>query len=242
MRNFSPVTKIRKAIGSPGSFVSEIPSSIFYELGKITYYVILSGLILILAVVPVASIVFPFSIGSKIKKTNIRVIAATNKDLKAMVEKEEFREDLFYRLNVFPIYIPPLRERKGDIPLLLNHFLELYSLKTGTPTKKFAKRAVDALMKYHWPGNVRELENLVERLCTVTRKKIIYIQDVYSPNLGLKKYRGQKLKDAVGNFERKYVLDVLESVDWSRKKAAERLGIHRNTLLDKMNELDIKIE
>jgi DNA-binding NtrC family response regulator len=174
-------------------------------------------------------------------KVNVRFVASSNKSLKQLIDKGIFREDLYYRLNVFPIKLPPLRARKGDIPLLLNHFLELYAFKTGTPVKKFAKRAVDALTKYHWPGNVRELENLVERLCTVTRKKLIYIQDVYSPNLGLKKYRGQKLKDAVGTFERKYILDVLENVEWSRKKAAERLGIHRNTLLEKMNELDIKL-
>ena len=174
-------------------------------------------------------------------KVDVRFVASSNKSLKQLIDKGVFREDLYYRLNVFPIKLPPLRERKSDIPLLLNHFLERYSLKTGAPVKKFAKRAVDALMKYHWPGNVRELENLVERLCTVTRKKIIYIQDIYSPNLGLKKYKGQKLKDAVSSFERKYILDILENVEWSRKRAAERLGIHRNTLLEKMNELDIKI-
>ena len=173
-------------------------------------------------------------------KVDVRFVASSNKILKQLIDKGVFREDLYYRLNVFPIKLPALRERKGDIPILLNHFLELYSLRMGGPVKKFAKRAVDALVKYHWPGNVRELENLVERLYTVTRKKIIYVQDVYSPNLGLKNYRGQKLREAVSAFEKKYIKDVLESVEGSRKKAADRLGIHRNTLLEKMTELDIK--
>lgn len=173
-------------------------------------------------------------------KVDVRFVASSNKGLIDLIEKGFFREDLFYRLNVFPIMIPPLRERKGDVPLLLNHFLEFHSLKTGLPQKKFAKRAVDALTNYHWPGNVRELENLVERLCTINRKQIIYIQDVFSPSLGLKKFKGKKLKEAVSDFERKFIREVLENVQWSRKKAAEMLGIHRNTLLEKMNDLGLK--
>ena len=152
----------------------------------------------------------------------------------------QFREDLYYRLNVFPMELPPLRERRGDIPLLLNHFLELYSKRIGNPVKRFSERAINTLMRYGWPGNVRELENLVERLATITRKMVIDVQDMSSPNIGLGEFKGMKLKDAVNAFQKKYVSEVLEDVEGSRKRAAETLGIHRNTLLMKMNELGIR--
>jgi len=151
-----------------------------------------------------------------------------------LISQGIFREDLFYRLNVFPIKIPPLRERKGDIPLLLDHFLELRSRKTGKPSKRFSKGAINFLVKYDWPGNVRELENLVERLSTIVKKPVIHIQDITQFSMGLREPKGIKLKDAVSVFEKKYIAGVLESVEGNRQKAAEVLGIHRNTLLAKM--------
>jgi len=178
--------------------------------------------------------------GAKVIKVHVRFLAASNKDLKELISQEQFREDLYYRLNVFPIKLPPLRERRGDIPLLLNHFLELYSKKTGTPVKRFSERAINSLMRYGWPGNVRELENLVERLATITKKMVIDVQDMSSPNIGFGEFKGMKLKHAVNAFQKKYVSEVLEDVEGSRKRAAERLGIHRNTLLIKMNELGIQ--
>lgn len=178
--------------------------------------------------------------GNKVIKVDVRFVAASNKDLKELISQEQFREDLYYRLNVFPIKLPALRERRGDIPLLLNHFLELYSKKTGKPVNRFSKGAINTLMRYDWPGNVRELENLVERLATITKKMVIDVQDMSSPNIGLGEFKGMELKDAVNSFQKKYVSEVLESVEGSRKRAAETLGIHRNTLLIKINELGIQ--
>ena len=101
---------------------------------------------------------------SHFQKTDVRIIAATNRDLKAMVEEEKFREDLFYRLNVFPIFIPPLRERKEDIPRLVYYFLRLFCRKTGKRIEGFSDEALESLINYNWPGNVRQLKNVVERL------------------------------------------------------------------------------
>jgi len=178
--------------------------------------------------------------GNKVIKVDVRFVAASNKDLKELISQEQFREDLYYRLNVFPMELPPLRERRGDVPLLLNHFLERYSKKIGNPVKRFSERAINTLMRYGWPGNVRELENLVERLATITKRAVIDVEDMSSPNIGLGEFKGMNLKNAVNAFQKKYVSEVLEDVEGSRKKAAETLGIHRNTLLIKMNELGIQ--
>jgi transcriptional regulator with PAS, ATPase and Fis domain len=173
----------------------------------------------------------------KVIKIDVRFLAASNKSLVGLIADGKFREDLFYRLNVFPVDVPPLRERRGDIPLLLNHFLDLYAKKTGKPSKKLSQNAVDTLTRYNWPGNVRELENLVERLCTVSPKSIIYTQDISISHIGLDDIKGMTLKEAVTAFEKQYVQEVLESSGGNRIKAAKTLGIHRNTLLRKMNML-----
>jgi DNA-binding NtrC family response regulator len=154
----------------------------------------------------------------------------------------KFREDLFYRLQVFPMELPPLRERKGDIPLLLNHFLELQAKTTGKARKSFSDKAIKGLMEYDWPGNVRELQNLVERLFAVTKDSDIHLKDISAFSMGKREIKELTLKDAVNLFERQHIREVLELVDGSRKKAADILGIHRNTLLSKMNELGLKLE
>jgi len=173
---------------------------------------------------------------NKVFKVDVRFVAASNKNLEQLISQGEFREDLFYRLNVFFIKLPPLRERKSDIPLLLSHFLELFSKKTGKPSKSFSKRALNALLQYNWPGNVRELENLTERLSTVVKKPVIQLRDISSPTRSTEKIKDMKLKAAVNEFKKRYVCEILESVHGNRKKAAEILGIHRNTLLGKLNE------
>jgi DNA-binding NtrC family response regulator len=173
-------------------------------------------------------------------KVNIRFLAASNKDLDGLVSIGEFREDLYYRLNVFPIKLPPLRERKNDVPLLLNHFVKLLAQNTGIPQKTFTKEAMDFLMNYDWPGNVRELQNLVERLCTITPGSTIQLMDISPLDIAEKEIRHLTLKEAVNTFEKQYISDILEHVDGNRKLAAERLGIHRNTLLAKTNELGLK--
>lgn len=176
----------------------------------------------------------------RIINVDIRFLAASNKDLPTFISQGDFREDLFYRLNVFPVNLPPLRDRKGDIPLLLNHFLALYSKKTGRNVQAFSEKALNALMAYDWPGNVRELANLVERFATITRKKVIDIHDISSPDIVSTPARPMKLKDAVNKFEKKYIGNIVESVGGNRKRASEILGIHRNTLLGKINDLHIK--
>lgn len=176
----------------------------------------------------------------KLIKVDIRFVAASNKDLPTLTSRGEFREDLFYRLNVFPVNLPPLRERKGDITLLLNHFLTLYSRKTGREIQEFSEKALGSLIAYDWPGNVRELENLVERFATITRKKVIDIDEISSPDIVSSTVKLMNLKDAVASFERKYVGNVIESVGGSRKRAAEILGVHRNTLLAKMKDLQME--
>lgn len=177
----------------------------------------------------------------KVIKVDVRFVAASNKELKELIKHGDFREDLFYRLNVFPITVPPLRERKNDIPLLLNHFLELNMKKSGKPKKKFSKKTIEVLTKYYgWPGNVRELQNLVERLFTISKDTVIHLKDLSSFNIGKKEIENMTLKEAVNTFEKQYISEILEIVDGNRTRAAEILGIHRNTLLGKITELDLK--
>ncbi|MFA9498633.1 MAG: sigma 54-interacting transcriptional regulator, partial [Deltaproteobacteria bacterium] len=176
---------------------------------------------------------------TKVIKADVRFVAASNKNINNLILQGNFREDLYYRLNVFPIGLPPLRERGNDVLFLLDHFLELNSKKTGKPPKRFSKRAVKVLMEYDWPGNVRELENLVERLFTITEGPVIHLEDNVSFNIGNKEIKGLPLKEAVSIFEKKYISEVLESVDGNRTKASVKLGIHRNTLLSKTNELGL---
>lgn len=180
--------------------------------------------------------------GTKVIKVDVRFLAASNKDLKELISEQQFREDLYYRLNVFPVKLPPLRERKVDIPLLLNYFLEQHARKRGKPIQRFSEKAITALMRYDWPGNVREIQNLIERLATITKKEVIDVEDMSSPEIGLGEFKGMELKDAVKAFEKKYISEVLRGTEGNRKKAAEALGIHRNTLLMKMNDLGIQIK
>jgi len=177
---------------------------------------------------------------TKVIKADVRFIAASNKDIKNLISQEEFRDDLFYRLNVFPIKVPSLRERKSDIPLLLSHFLEVNAKKSGKPPKKFSNNAVKALTEYDWPGNVRELQNLVERLFTITKDSVIHFKNISISNIGKRQFTESTLKEAVNIFEKEYIEETLEFTNGSRKKTAEILGIHRNTLLAKINELGLK--
>jgi DNA-binding NtrC family response regulator len=178
---------------------------------------------------------------TKVIKIDVKFIAASNKDLEELISKGEFREDLFYRLNVFPIKLPPLRERRDDIPLLLNHFLKMHSKGGNVQAKSFSQDAIKILMKYDWPGNIRELENLVERLSTLCKEPIIHLKDIPMFTITKTEINDMPLKAAIKTFEKQYVGAILESVNWNRTKAAEILGIHRNTLLAKINELGMKI-
>jgi DNA-binding NtrC family response regulator len=173
---------------------------------------------------------------TKVIKIDVRFIAATNKKLKHLIENEEFREDLYYRLNVFPIDIPPLRERREDIPILLDHFLGKYAKNSGRSPKRFSKSALKILTDhYDWPGNVRELQNLVERLSTITRGNIIYPRSISAFNVTKKEIKDMPLKEAVDVFEKQLIAEALERSGGSRKEAARILGIHRNTLQKKFS-------
>jgi DNA-binding NtrC family response regulator len=178
---------------------------------------------------------------TKVIKLDLRFIVASNKDLLHMIGEGNFREDLYFRLNVFPLTLPPLRDRKEDLPLLLDHFLERETKKSGKPPIQFSPEAMDVLNQYDWPGNVRELENLLERLTAISKNPVIHFPDLSFLNLHRKEIRGMQLKDAVDTFEREYIMEVLECVNGNKTKAAEKLGIHRNTLLNKLNELNLKI-
>jgi len=177
----------------------------------------------------------------RVVNVDIKFIAASNKDLQQLVAKGKFREDLFYRLNVFPIELPPLRERKEDIPELLDHFLKQNGKNNGLPAKSFSRKAIQALVDYEWPGNVRELENFVERLFIISRGTVIRQEDVLP--LKRRNTRREKLalKAAVAGFERQHIKAVLATVDGRRGEAAKILGIHRNTLTAKISDLEILV-
>ena len=177
---------------------------------------------------------------TKVIKVDIRFVAASNRDIHKLIEKGAFREDLFYRLNVFPIELPPLRERRSDIRLLLDHFLKMQAQYTGRPEKKFSEEALLSLVKYDWPGNVRELQNLVERLVTITPDPVIRLRDISLINITKRGVGNMNLKDAVTAFERQYINEFIDFYEGNRKVVADKLGVHRNTLLAKLKEFKIK--
>ncbi|RZB30584.1 MAG: hypothetical protein SRB1_02864 [Desulfobacteraceae bacterium Eth-SRB1] len=177
----------------------------------------------------------------KVFKADVRFVAASNQDLSKLILQGKFREDLFYRLNVFTIKLPPLRKRRGDILLLLEHFSDLHAKKTGKPGIKFSERAIKVLMEYDWPGNIREIQNLVERLCTIKQNSVIQLKDVATLNISKKKITDGSLKEAVSSFEKQYIAEALEMLEGNRKNVSEKLGIHRNTLLAKIHEYGLHI-
>lgn len=172
---------------------------------------------------------------TKVVHVDVRFIAATNRDLMGLIKNNTFREDLYYRLNVLPIQLPALRERKKDICILLKYFLKVYSKATGKPMKQFSENALKMMKEYDWPGNVRELENLVERLFAITRGCVIRLHDVSTSITKRRKYTEGTLKEMLRKFEKECVSRELEWAHGNRKKAARKLGIHRNTLLNKIN-------
>ncbi len=157
---------------------------------------------------------------------NVRVVAATNKDLEETVRRGEFREDLYYRLNVFGIYLPPLRERKTDIPLLADHFVEKYAADQAKDVRRIATSAIDLLMSYHWPGNVRELENSIERAVLLCEGGAVHAHHL-PPSLQTAEVSGtlprQSLKDALDAHGKDLVLDALKSTRGNRARAARLL-------------------
>ncbi len=177
------------------------------------------------------------------RKIDVRVIAATNRNLKEMVEQGTFREDLYYRLNVINIRVPPLRERKEDIPLLSEFFLNK-SAEKGNPKKILTKRALEKLYDYAWPGNVRELQNEMERLVVLAGSETKLTADMLSPKILEASEKGKvqgarvhgKLKDALEDLERELIKDGLRRTGWNKSKLAKELGISRAGLIMKVEK------
>ena len=174
--------------------------------------------------------------GTRAIKIDVRVIAATNVDLKQAVARGAFREDLYYRLNVVPIEVPPLRERIEDLPLLVEHFVRQYGQQFGKRVQGLSPEALTALSEYRWPGNVREVQNVVERCVVLADGPLIGLNDlpldVLLPDhrLLVRKADRLPLKDATEAFEHQIVLQVLERVKGNQSEAARILGVHRNSL------------
>jgi putative PEP-CTERM system response regulator len=186
--------------------------------------------------------------GSKTIKVDVRLITATNKDLSQLLRRGEFREDLYYRINVVPIVIPPLRERKEDIPILLNHFIKRFNDENNKNVKGVSKEALELVMRYEWPGNVRELENLIERLIALTSNEIIQADELPFDLLDTPKtnelresiFDGKvSFLEAEEEFERGIILDALKKSHYIQSHAAEMLGISRRILKYKMDKLGI---
>jgi transcriptional regulator with GAF, ATPase, and Fis domain len=176
--------------------------------------------------------------GEQTLQVQVRIIAATNKDLLEEVRKGRFREDLYYRLNVIPIHMPPLRHRPNDIPLLARHFLDRFSSEQGRKVKDFRTETMARLMEYEWPGNVRELENTVEHALVLTKGDYVEVA-VLPPNIrSIAKITDSYLpgKAAVLENEKQLFLEVLEASGWNKKLAAQRLGISRSTLYNKIKK------
>ncbi len=173
-------------------------------------------------------------------KVDVRVIAATNRDLHAAVKAGSFRADLLYRLNVFPIEVPPLSARTSDIPLLVNRFVTKFSTKMGKKIHGVSQATMERLMKYSWPGNIRELENVIERATILAKGSMLQIDDVMlHGNLAPL----MPVADSLEEVERAHILRVLHDVDWvieGKQGSAARLGLHPNTLRSRMQKLGIK--
>ena len=182
--------------------------------------------------------------GTESVRVNVRVIAATNKDMEKAITEGTFREDLYYRLNVFTIFVPPLRERKADLLLLADHFLEKFSREHGKVIKRISTPAIDMLMAYHWPGNVRELENALERAVLVCDGQVIHGHHL-PPSLQTADASGTvtrvSLKDAVEGFERDLIQDALKTTRGNRAKAARLLDTTERILNYKVRNLGIDV-
>jgi formate hydrogenlyase transcriptional activator len=188
---------------------------------------------------------------SRTLRTDARLIAATNRDLEAMVSEQKFRSDLFFRLNVFPVHVPPLRERQGDIPVLVRHFTQQFSRRMKKAIDTIPSAAMDALSRYHWPGNIRELQNVIERAVIISPGPALSVDvsDLKFPNAGppVEKPASPKstngaLRDVLEETERQQILKALKESNWvvaGANGAAAQLGMKRSTLQLRMHKLGI---
>jgi DNA-binding NtrC family response regulator len=188
--------------------------------------------------------------GTRTIKIDVRIIAATNKNLEDLVATNRFREDLFYRLNVIPVYLPPLRERKSDIPLLVTYFIERFNTEKRRQIEGISPEALDRLIGYHWPGNVRELENLIERIAILKGRGFITPEDLPEklvpafanglvPDVDIPA-DGLDFDDMVQTFERRLLSKALDRTHGVKSKAAELLHMNRTTLVEKVKKLRLE--
>ncbi|MFN3396104.1 MAG: sigma-54-dependent transcriptional regulator [Thermodesulfovibrionales bacterium] len=188
--------------------------------------------------------------GKELIKADIRIIAATNKDLLSLVKEGSFREDLFYRLNVFPIYMPPLRERKEDIPALTDHFLKKYNKESAKNVTSISAEAMKKLFLYDWPGNIRELENVIHRALILSRGDTLRSEDIIisgmedikiPKNLRELKETKKRLKArSIEGIERSFILDALSRNNWNISRAAEEVGMQRTNFHSLMRKYGIR--
>jgi transcriptional regulator with GAF, ATPase, and Fis domain len=192
---------------------------------------------------------------TRTQSANFRLITATNKDLKAMVAEGTFREDLFYRINIFPIQVPPLRERRDDIPPLAFHFLKVFSEELGKNVAEFSERAMSALVHHDWPGNVRELENTIHRAAILATDKVVrqahltnIIEALPKPDVDvprtsdeLKRIKKTTREKSVENVEKLFVLEALKRNAWNVTRSAEETGMQRANFQALMKKYDIRI-
>jgi two-component system nitrogen regulation response regulator NtrX len=172
-------------------------------------------------------------------RVDLRMIAATNKNLQSEIAAGRFREDLFYRLNVIPFFVPPLRERREDIPILARYFMRVFSAEHGRMPKEFAAEALDTLVDYSWPGNVRELRNEIERLVIMVQDDLVKVNDLSLPN-GNGLVRASTLHESRAHFEREFILSKLKENNWNISQTARLLGLERSYLYRKMKAYNIE--
>jgi DNA-binding NtrC family response regulator len=184
-------------------------------------------------------------------KVDTRIIAATNVELKSLVDQGKFRDDLYYRLNVISIHLPPLRERKEDIPALVGHFVRKFCDENNKPDRQVSPEVLKALVEYDWPGNVRELENVIERAVVLAPRQEITLEliqeHITAPSAKIKAdevsiLNGKSLFEIVDTFEKKVIVQMLESVNWSQTEAAEKFSVPLSTLNSKVKRLGIDIK
>jgi formate hydrogenlyase transcriptional activator len=177
--------------------------------------------------------------------TDARLIAATNRNLADMVEDQKFRADLFYRLNVFPVHVPALRERQDDIPLLVRHFVQHFARKMGKVVDTIPAETMSALIRYHWPGNIRELQNLLERAVILSPGPVLRVplNDLQIQPTTTVAATAARKAETLEEVERRHILDTLDATDWvisGPKGAATTLGLKRSTLQARMEKLGIR--
>ncbi|MBW1935368.1 MAG: sigma 54-interacting transcriptional regulator [Deltaproteobacteria bacterium] len=177
--------------------------------------------------------------GVRSLKANVRILAATNRDLEAMVAERTFREDLFYRINVIKLEIPPLKERMEDVPLLIDHFIQQFSALHDKEITGISPQALNVLMTYDYPGNVRELSNIIEHGCVLSQGSLIQLKDL--PSWLHPVTENLKIPSTLQEAERQFIVAVLKKNKWNRLAAARELGIHKTTLFRKIKRLGIKL-